>query len=43
MSPEEICRLAPVIPVLTVTDLAVAVPLAQALKRGGLTPLEVLR
>jgi len=41
MSPEEICRLAPVIPVLTVADIADAVPLAQALQRGGLTALEV--
>jgi len=41
MNTQDICRLAPVIPVLTVTDIAAAVPLAQALKRGGLTALEV--
>ncbi|WP_172294109.1 bifunctional 4-hydroxy-2-oxoglutarate aldolase/2-dehydro-3-deoxy-phosphogluconate aldolase [Pseudoruegeria sp. HB172150] len=37
----ELCRLAPVIPVLVVDDIAVAVPLAQALVAGGLPVLEV--
>lgn len=37
----EICRLAPVIPVLVVTDPAHARPLAQALIAGGLPALEV--
>jgi len=37
----EICRLAPVIPVLTVATVGDAVPLAQALVRGGLLALEV--
>lgn len=38
---EEICRLAPVIPVLVIDDLAHARPLAEALVRGGLPALEV--
>lgn len=38
---EEICRLAPVIPVLVVHDVAHAVPLAEALIKGGLPALEV--
>ena len=38
---EEICRLAPVIPVLVVSDPATARPLAEALVAGGLTALEV--
>ena len=38
---EEICRLAPVIPVLVVHDLAHAIPLAEALIAGGLPALEV--
>lgn len=38
---EEICRLAPVIPVLVVEDPAKAKPLAQALIAGGLPALEV--
>lgn len=38
---EEICRLAPVIPVLVVDDAAQAAPLAQALVAGGLPALEV--
>lgn len=38
---EEICRLAPVIPVLVVHELADAAPLAQALVAGGLPALEV--
>ncbi len=38
---EEICRLAPVIPVLVVTDAAHAQPLATALVAGGLPALEV--
>jgi len=37
----EICGLAPVIPVIVVNDLAHAVPLAEALVRGGLPVLEV--
>lgn len=38
---EEICRLAPVVPVLVVEDAAKARPLAEALVRGGLPALEV--
>ena len=38
---EEICRLAPVIPVLVVHDVAHAEPLARALVAGGLPALEV--
>ena len=37
----EICRLAPVVPVLVIDDLAHAAPLAQALVAGGLPALEV--
>jgi len=37
----EICRLAPVIPVLVIDDLAHAAPLARALVAGGLPALEV--
>lgn len=37
----EICRLAPVVPVLVIEDLAHAKPLAQALVKGGLPALEV--
>lgn len=37
----EICRLAPVIPVLVIDDVAHARPLAQALVAGGLPALEV--
>jgi len=37
----EICRLAPVIPVLVIEDAALARPLAQALVAGGLPVLEV--
>ena len=37
----EICGLAPVIPVIVVRDVAHAVPLAEALVRGGLPVLEV--
>jgi 2-dehydro-3-deoxyphosphogluconate aldolase/(4S)-4-hydroxy-2-oxoglutarate aldolase len=37
----EICRLAPVIPVLVIEDRAHAAPLAQALVAGGLPALEV--
>lgn len=36
-----ICRLAPVVPVLVIDDLAHAKPLAQALVAGGLPALEV--
>ena len=38
---EEVCRLAPVIPVLVVSDIATAQPLAEALVSGGLPALEV--
>ena len=38
---EEICNLAPVVPVLVVHDAAHAAPLAQALVAGGLPALEV--
>jgi 2-dehydro-3-deoxyphosphogluconate aldolase/(4S)-4-hydroxy-2-oxoglutarate aldolase len=38
---EEICRLAPVVPVLVVHDVAHARPLAEALVAGGLPALEV--
>ena len=37
----EILSLAPVVPVLTVSDLATAVPLARALAAGGLRVLEI--
>lgn len=37
----EVCRLAPVIPVLVIEDPAKARPLAEALVRGGLPALEV--
>ena len=37
----DICRLAPVIPVLIVEDAAIAAPLARALVAGGLRALEV--
>ena len=37
----EICRLAPVVPVLVIDDLAHARPLAEALVAGGLHALEV--
>jgi 2-dehydro-3-deoxyphosphogluconate aldolase/(4S)-4-hydroxy-2-oxoglutarate aldolase len=36
-----LCELAPIIPVLVVDDVAHAIPLAQALVRGGLPVLEV--
>ena len=38
---ERLCRLAPVIPVLVVEDVAHAAPLAKALIAGGLPVLEV--
>lgn len=38
---EEVMRLAPVIPVLVIEDAAHAVPVAEALVRGGLPVLEV--
>lgn len=38
---EEICRLAPVVPVLIVEDVSHAKPLAEALIAGGLPALEV--
>ena len=42
MSPvEKIMRMAPVIPVLTIKDVAHAAPIAEALVRGGLPVLEV--
>ncbi len=37
----EICRLAPVVPVLVIDDITVARPLAEALVAGGLPALEV--
>lgn len=37
----EICRLAPIVPVLVVKDVAHARPLAEALVKGGLPALEV--
>jgi len=37
----DICRLAPIIPVLVVDDAAIARPLAEALVAGGLPALEV--
>jgi len=37
----EICRLAPIVPVLVIDDLETAVPLAHALVAGGLPVLEV--
>ena len=37
----EICRLAPVVPVLVIDNLADAAPLARALVAGGLPALEV--
>ena len=37
----DICKMAPVMPVLVVEDVAVARPLAEALIAGGLTVLEV--
>jgi len=40
-SPEAVMRLAPVIPVLVIEDLAHAVPIARALVAGGLPALEV--
>lgn len=41
MNAREICDLAPVIPVITVDDVAHAAPLAAALVAGGLPALEV--
>lgn len=41
MKIEDICRLAPVVPVLIVEELAHAAPLAKALSAGGLKALEV--
>ncbi len=42
MSPvEKIMRMAPVIPVLTIEDVAQAAPIAEALVKGGLPVLEV--
>lgn len=38
---EQICRLAPVVPVLMIEDIAHAAPLARALVSGGLRALEV--
>jgi len=38
---EDICRLAPIVPVLVVHDVAHAIPLAKALVAGGLYALEV--
>lgn len=41
LSITEVCRLAPVVPVLVVEDAAQAAPLARALVAGGLKALEV--
>ena len=41
MNAVAICRLAPVIPVLTIEEAAHAVPLARALARGGLSAIEI--
>ena len=41
MKAEELCNLAPVIPVLVLDDVATARPLAEALVAGGLPVLEV--
>ncbi|MEP7313700.1 MAG: bifunctional 4-hydroxy-2-oxoglutarate aldolase/2-dehydro-3-deoxy-phosphogluconate aldolase [Pseudomonadota bacterium] len=41
MNIRDLMRVAPVIPVITVKEIAHAVPLAQALARGGLRVLEV--
>ena len=41
MNAEAICRLAPVILVLTIEEAAHAVPLARALARGGLSAIEI--
>ena len=41
LSIEEVCRVAPVVPVLVIEDLDKAVPLAEALVAGGLRALEV--
>lgn len=41
MTIEEVCRLAPVVPVLVIDDLDKAVPLAEALVAGGLRALEI--
>lgn len=41
MNIRDLMRVAPVIPVITIMELAHAVPLAQALTRGGLKVLEV--
>lgn len=41
MTPADVCRLAPVIPVLVVEEVAHARPLAEALVAGGLPALEV--
>lgn len=38
---EEVCRLAPIVPVLVVDDVKAARPLAEALVAGGLPALEV--
>ncbi len=37
----DVCKLAPVVPVLVVDDVATAIPLAEALIAGGLPALEV--
>ena len=41
MNVREIVALAPVIPVLTITELETAVPLARALTGGGLRVIEI--
>ncbi len=41
MTPEQILRVAPVVPVVVIDDAADAVPLAQALLAGGLPVIEI--
>jgi len=41
MTPRELMRVGPVIPVIVIDDLATAVPLAQALVAGGVRVLEI--
>jgi 2-dehydro-3-deoxyphosphogluconate aldolase/(4S)-4-hydroxy-2-oxoglutarate aldolase len=41
MNIREIVNLTPVIPLVTITDLAQALPIAQSLLRGGLNVIEI--
>lgn len=41
LKPEDVLRLAPVVPVVTVEDAAIAVPLARALLAGGVRTVEI--